>query len=289
MWNIFAGHSRSRKPRVPSPQYSSVSKTSSSFDGLVVMMISLLLLTCIVSTMLLSKVLAMTRRSSSSSSSSSERDSTYSTRPRTTNLWDTVSIPQYDLTSKYRIDDPTQVSSSSLLRRKQSPPQKQRRRQLYDFVTPTILDCSSSGLLETCPYVDNNSTTINEANLFDGSCPSNLQQMITDNWCYDGTKEVCCGVSSQDCCGIAKSYLALFFLLAMMVISPIFIVCICAYGRCCRWYPYLWNAKSHCGCGSLPPPPPPPAAAQSSSNGSIAVEESPVGDIVSTDPTAMVK
>lgn len=282
MWNIFSGHFRfSRQPRVPSPPYSSVSKSSTSFDWLVVGMISLLLLTCMVSTTLLLKVLAMTSRSTSSS----ERDSIYSTRPQTTNLWDAFSIPQYDLTSKHRIDDPTQVSSSSSLLRQKSPrrPQKQRR-QLYDFVTPTIRDCSSSGLLETCPYVNiSNNGTINEANLFDGSCPSNLQQMLTDNWCYDGTKEVCCGVSPQDCCGIAKSYVALFFLLAMIAISPIFIICICAYGRCCRWYPYLWNAKSHRGCGSLPP------TASTTINGTIAVEESPVGDVVSTDPTEMVK
>ena len=198
----------------------------------------------------MSKMIALTTSSSSH---------THQMPPKTTHVWNTLDIilSRYKISNQNENDNTSQLRSSSsssssslLLRRKQ---QQQQRRQLYEFVTPNIRDCAASGLLETCPYYVMNNSTINNDNLFDGTCPSNLQQMITDNWCYNGEKEVCCGLSSDDCCEIATSYVALFFLLALIVTSPVFIVCICAYGRCCIWYPKLWNATSHRGCGTLRP------------------------------------
>ena len=271
MWNVWPRrnhqhpypHSYHRIPpsqqQQQQPQQKSSSSSSVSSDWLVVGTISLLVLTCIVSTILMSKMIALTTSSSSH---------TRQMPPKTTHVWNTLDIiiSRYKISNQNENDNTAQLRSSSsspplLLRRKQQhlPPQQQQR-QLYEFVTPNIRDCAASGLLETCPYyvMNNNSTTTNNNsnnndNLFDGTCPSNLQQMITDNWCYNGEKEVCCGLSSDDCCEIATSYVALFFLLALIVTSPVFIVCICAYGRCCIWYPKLWNATSHRGCGTLRP------------------------------------
>lgn len=242
-------HPHKKRSQHTPPSSSSVSKASSSSstsnDFFVLMMVLLLLLTCIISTIILSKIIAIT------SSTRGNVDVQYSKSPRTKTFLDTFSIPQYYKSNHVAEDNKGQAPFSSFLRRNH---QQQQRRRLYEFVTPNIRECSASGLLDTCPYVmaGSNSTGGDDI-LFDGTCPSNLQQMITDNWCYNGEKEVCCGLSSDDCCGLAKSYLALFFLLAMVALSPIFILIICAYGRCCICYPKLWNAKSNRGCGTPRP------------------------------------
>lgn len=119
-------------------------------------------------------------------------------------------------------------------------------RQLYDFVAPTIRDCKDSGLLLSCPIQDT-------ATLYTGSCNSALQQRYTDLWCYpDPTSNnapVCCGTSAQDCCEANSGYMAAIFIAIFVIVAPLILLFACAYGRCCPFYPRLWNAKSNRGCG----------------------------------------
>jgi hypothetical protein len=122
-----------------------------------------------------------------------------------------------------------------------------RHRDLYDFVAPTIRDCQDSGLLLSCPIQD--TTT-----LYTGSCNSALQQPYTDLWCYPdptilNSAPVCCGTSAQDCCEANSGYVAAIFIAIALVVVPLVLLMICAYGRCCPLYPRLWNAKSNRGCG----------------------------------------
>jgi hypothetical protein len=119
------------------------------------------------------------------------------------------------------------------------------RRQLYDFVAPTVRECSDSGLLKRC------SVSTDGTQLFQDSCNYGINEKTTQKWCFDNTinAEVCCGTNKKDCCEPSNGYLAVFFIAAMVLLSPIVLVIICAYGRGCRWYPKLWNAKSNRGFG----------------------------------------
>ena len=236
-------------PKKRPPVSSTTAPTKTATDWLVVLVSLLLLVACINSTIITSRIMAVYSNTSSSSSHYfMERfpDSSSSSRPKMTNA-------VADATTKQWLRHPPLQPATT----------QQRQRQLYEFVTPNIRDCAASGLLETCPYVTTSSTNSNSnstnppLSLFTGACPSSLQQMITDNWCYNNgvQQEVCCGLTSDECCEIAKSYLALFFALAVMVVSPVVVLFACAYGRCCCWYPKLWNAKSNRGCGRRPSPP----------------------------------
>ena len=236
-------------PKKRPPVSSTTAPTKTTTDWLVVLVSLLLLVACINSTIITSRIMAVYSNTSSSSSHyfTNRVPDSSSSRSKMTNA-------VADATTKQWLRHPPLQPPA---------PATTQQRQLYEFVTPNIRDCAASGLLETCPYVTTSSTNSNSnstnppLSLFTGACPSSLQQMITDNWCYNNgvQQEVCCGLTSDECCEIAKSYLALFFALAVMVVSPVVVLFACAYGRCCCWYPKLWNAKSNRGCGRRPSPP----------------------------------
>jgi hypothetical protein len=158
------------------------------------------------------------------------------------------------IATKDMYTDNTNGNNKNYLREQQSQQQQlftepQRQRLLLELDTQGIPTCYSSKLLQTCPY--------NSTELYRGTCKSNIQQMVIQNWCFDTytyKEQVCCGTSSDDCCEINPTYLALFILGALIIIAPIIILFLCAYGRCCIWYPKLWNAKSNRGFGQLPSP-----------------------------------
>lgn len=96
----------------------------------------------------------------------------------------------------------------------------------------TSRDCFESGLLTTCPFGSGD-------NLFDGSCPG-IQEKEADQWCFNGEKEVCCGISTSDCCVVQKKFVGIFVGIFLAIVFTGIFLC-CAYCECCPCFRYLRN------------------------------------------------
>jgi hypothetical protein len=96
-------------------------------------------------------------------------------------------------------------------------------------------DCSVSGLLNTCPFGSGN-------NLFTGSC-SNIEEKDADQWCFNGEKEVCCGMTTTDCCVVRKSFIGTIVGIVLGILLLGIILC-CVFCECCPCFRYCWNSQS---------------------------------------------